>query len=398
MNISFENISEDIASRMREIRHYLHRNPEPSWNERGTTKIIRQILSELEGIEFIETGLSTGVLAVLHGNELGPTVALRADIDALHVEETWAGPCRSEREGLGHLCGHDFHTAALLGAAMMLAEVRNGLHGNVLFIFQPAEETTDGARALIAHGLYEKCPFQAVFGLHNRPEVPTGHVVVKRGALMAAKINFKIVVHGVGGHGSMPHRCVDPVVCAAAIVQTVLTIPSRNVDPMEAMVASICSIHGGTPDNLIVDRVEMTGAMRYLDEQTGERGLQRLKTIVESVAETYECTSEFEITERVRPVFNDERLYPLAMDVAERIFGQDAVESSSGCLATEDFSEYMRLAPGWFYWLGNRKPDEGISPWHNSNFHVDDDALPYGARLLATSAWAFLDSDRQSSH
>ena len=281
---------------------------------------------------------------------------------------------------------------------MMLAEVRNGLHGNVLFIFQPAEETTDGARALIAHGLYEKCPFQAVFGLHNRPEVPTGHVVVKRGALMAAKINFKIVVHGVGGHGSMPHRCVDPVVCAAAIVQTVLTIPSRNVDPMEAMVASICSIHGGTPDNLIVDRVEMTGAMRYLDEQTGERGLQRLKTIVKSVAETYECTSEFEITERVRPVFNDERLYPLAMDVAERIFGQDAVESSSGCLATEDFSEYMRLAPGWFYWLGNRKPDEGISPWHNSNFHVDDDALPYGARLLATSAWAFLDSDRQSSH
>ena len=185
---------------------------------------------------------------------------------------------------------------------------------------------------------------------------------------------------------------------AAAIVQTVLTIPSRNVDPMEAMVASICSIHGGTPDNLIVDRVEMTGAMRYLDEQTGERGLQRLKTIVESVAETYECTSEFEITERVRPVFNDERLYPLAMDVAERIFGQDAVESSSGCLATEDFSEYMRLAPGWFYWLGNRKPDEGISPWHNSNFHVDDDALPYGARLLATSAWAFLDSDHQSSH
>lgn len=392
-------MTEKQWAQLNAVRRQIHRHPETSWEEFETTRYIRSILSQIEGVEIAELGLKTGVVASLKGSKPGECVALRADIDAIDVVERWPSSCMSEAEGKGHLCGHDFHTAALLGVAMLLSEQRDRLHGEVVFVFQPAEETTDGAQYVIEHGLFERFGIKGIFGLHNRPEVETGKVVVHTGPLMAAKVNFSVVVHGVGGHGSMPHRCVDPIVCAAAIVQAVLTIPSRNVDPMSSLVLSICSIHGGTPKNLIVDHVEMTGSMRYHDAEVGRRAMTRLRTVIEATAASFECQAEFRVDAEVDAVVHTPQMASIARRVAVRIFGEDSVIDAMPCMATEDFSAYLRHVPGFFYWVGCRKPDEAVYAWHNDMFHVDEDALPYASRLLSESAVVFLETScEQAPH
>ncbi len=393
--MSFQ-LSKEEEEAVRGIKNHLHRHPEKSWEEHETTAFITNVLECIEGIEILPLGLETGVVACLKGKKPGNCVALRADIDALEVVECWDSPDKSQNEGRGHLCGHDFHTASLLGAAMILARHRDELPGTVIFIFQPAEETTNGARVIIKTGIFEEYGIKAIFGLHNRPEVETGKVVVKRGSLMAAKINFRIVVHGVGGHGSMPHKCVDPLVASAAIIQNVLTIPARNVDPMKSLVLSICSIHGGTPDNLIVSEVEMTGSMRYHDPEVGRRALERLKTVVHSTCDTFECTADFEIVESVPAVINSDSLYEIALDAACEAMEPEASITSESCLATEDFADYMQIVPGFFYWLGSRKEGDEVFAWHNSKFHTDDDAIRYGSQLLAISARSYLEKTQHT--
>ena len=390
----FSGLSEAQIAQIRRIKRHIHQHPETSWHEHETTRYISEQLAQIDGVEILPLGLETGVVAVIHGAGEGPAVALRADIDALEVCEAWPSDCQSLVAGRAHACGHDFHTACLLGAAMQLSGMRASFGGDVVLIFQPAEETTDGARKIIGTGIFEKYPIKAVFGLHNRPEITTGHVVVKPAPLMAAKINFRVTVGGVGGHGSMPHKCVDPIVCAAAIVQNVLTIPSRNVDPMEAIVLSICSIHGGTPQNLIVDRVEMTGSMRYLSPAVGARALERMRTVVASTGATFECTTEFEIVEQVPAVINSAELLENALAAAHAAIGPDAVVSSESALASEDFADYTQLVPGFFYWLGARREGDETYAWHNAKFHTDDDALVYGAQLLAASALTVLPAVR----
>ncbi len=389
MNVLPE-LSVDEVQALLEIRRQIHQYPETSWEEFNTTQLIKDELCKIDGIELIDLGMKTGVAACLCGALPGRCVALRADIDALNVCECWPSPWKSKIEGKGHLCGHDFHTTALLGAAKLLSGVRASLQGSVIFIFQPAEETTNGAREMIARGVLTNYAVEGIFGLHNRPEVETGKVVVQSGPLMAAKINFSITVHGVGGHGSMPHKCVDPIVCAAAIVQGVLTIPARNVDPMRSLVLSICSIHGGTPMNLIVDKVEMTGSMRFHDPEVGKRALERLKTVVHATADTYECTADFVIDEEVPAVINHEAMTEIAKQAATKVFGEGHLVTCEPGMATEDFADYMQSVPGFFYWLGSRQRGETLYSWHNDHFHVDEAALYGGAKLLAQSALEFL--------
>ena len=384
------NLTSVQINRLLDIKKHLHQHPETSWNELKTTEFIQTQLRQIDGVEILDLGLKTGVVAVIHGARPGKTVALRADIDALDVDECWPSDTPSLIPGKGHLCGHDYHTTCLIGAAMLLAQTRSQWQGSVVLIFQPAEETTNGAPEIIHTGIFDRYHIEAVFGLHNRPEIETGKIVVKQGPLMAAKINFSVTVHGVAGHGSMPHKCVDPIVCAAAVVQNVLTITSRNIDPFKAIVLSICSIHGGTPANLIVDKVEMTGSMRYLDPEVGKRALERLQRIIQSTADTFECTADFEIVEQVHPVINSEQLYEIAKSAAESILGKNSIVPSESALASEDFSAYMQLVPGFFYWIGSRKPGDQIYSWHNNYFHVDDNAIPPGSRLLTQSALLWL--------
>lgn len=391
-------LTPEEESQVRALKTHFHRFPELSWKEYETTARIREELKKLDGIEFLDgiigNGLKegqtapTGVIAKIKGKLPGKTVALRADIDALACRELADAAVKSELPGAAHTCGHDFHTASLLGAAMILSRIRSRLPGEVILLFQPAEETTDGAEKLIEAGMFEKLHMDYIFGLHNRPEVETGKIVVKKGPLMSMKDNFKIILHGAGGHGSMPQKCTDPIVCAAALIQAVQTIISRNTDPLEAAVITIGSIHGGTHENLIIEEVEMTGSMRSFDQATHDRALQRLKDIIRLTAETYECGWELQLKDPMPAVNNSADMYKIACKAVETAFGPETITDAKPSLASEDFSRFMKKVPGFFYWIGNRKPDDACYSWHNAKFHCDDDALKYGAVVLAQSVLA----------
>lgn len=368
--------------KVRDIKNHIHKYPELSWEEYETTNYIKSYLSTMANVEIIDLPIKTGVVAKICGNEKGKTVALRADIDAINASEDVNIAERSQRNGIMHACGHDFHTACLLGAAALLNEIKNELNGEVILIFQPAEETTNGAQYLIDKGLLDKCKIDYIFGLHNRPEIPSGKIVLNKGGLMSAKDNFRITIQGKGGHGSMPQKCKDPIICSAALIEAVQTIVSRNIDPLQPAVASICSIHAGTPENLIVDTAVLTGSIRTFDKGTRDTILARLETLTENIALSYECKGKLEVLESLPALINSEKMYRSAEKTVVQNFGSERIVSSEPSLASEDFSVYLNYAEGFFYWLGT-----GTNyPWHNSKFRTDDDMLKLGSELLANSA------------
>ena len=304
-------LTEKEAGQVLAIKRDLHMHPELSHEEFRTTERIREVLSGLPGIEILDlpdtSVVKTGVVARLRGGKSGGETGLRADIDALPQTEQVESPYKSRCEGKMHACGHDFHTASLLGAAMILSRNRAEVPGTVDFLFQEAEETTNGCQ--------------------ERPEVPAGQVVIQSGGLMSAKSNFVITVHGKGGHGAMPHLCIDPIVCAAAIIQSLQTIVSRNVDPMENAILTIGSIHGGSVENLIVEDVRMTGCVRALSQKTKEMQIRRLEEIVTNTAKAYQCTADIEYKEVLPVAYNT----PEMTKIAHRNSGRAAA-----CLAQSE--------------------------------------------------------------
>lgn len=262
---------EQFGTQLRAFAADLHSHPELSFEETRTTQKILQALQSLPGVEVLATGAKTGAVARLAGGE-GPAVALRADIDAIPQHEAVQRPDASVYEGKMHACGHDTHTASLLGAAMALCRRKSALRGDVYFVFQPAEEALSGAKYLVEQcGLFQAIHPAAMFGLHNYPELPLGTVGVKQGQLMSYKDVFEMRFVGRSGHSSMPQKNIDPIVAAAAFIQSVQTITSRNVGPLEAAVVSICQVHAGTPRNLVVDDVLLSGNIRTLDEAVRAR-------------------------------------------------------------------------------------------------------------------------------
>ena len=378
-------------SAIRQVKNRLHQCPEVSWEEHRTAKIIREELNKIEGVELLDCPLPTAVLARITGKNPGRTVALRADIDALRSKEEWESDCMSENPGVAHVCGHDFHTAALLGAAHILSRNRESLTGDAILLFQPAEETTSGAGKIMETETFQSLGIDMIFGLHNRPEVTTGKVVVQPGPMMSAKKNFVLRIKGLGGHGSMPHKCIDPIVCAASMIQSLQTIVSRNTSPQETLVLSIGSIHGGSCENLVVDLVEMTGSMRYFTPEVGERAAERLEKIVEATAEAYECHAELVYQEQIPAVINSGEMYEIARRAAVEAMGEAAILQTPPSVASEDFALFMQEIPGFFYWLGVGREGEPCYSWHNARFHTDDDALKYGASLLA---WSVVEGQR----
>lgn len=370
---------------LKRIKNQIHEHPELSWEEEETAALIRRELITMPGLTLVENPLKTAVIARIKGEMPGMTIALRADIDALKADEAWKSDHVSQVPGVAHACGHDFHTAALLGAARILSRNREKMAGDAILIFQPAEETTNGAAELIKTGLFKDLKIDAIFGLHNRPEIPAGQVVLQEGPLMAAKKNFKITLYGVGGHGSMPHKCVDPLVCMAAIIQALQTIVSRNTDPLDALVLSVGSVHGGSQENLIVDEVEMTASMRYFRKEVGERTMERLHAILENTAAAYECGVKLEMKEELPALINGEAMTAIARDAAEKAMGKESLVTSAPGLATEDYALFMEEVPGYFYWLGSGDEEDTVYSWHNSRFHTNDDTLKDGAALLAQS-------------
>lgn len=350
----------------------LHDIPEQSFCEFETTAFIRKVCEELD-VATIDGGLTTGVLAWLD-NGCDETVALRADIDAVTFDE-----------GPRHQCGHDYHTAALLGAMAYLKAHQHALACNVAFIFQCAEENTSGAAAMVEKGLWERFPKRpsAVFGIHNRPELPVGTIGVHQGALMAEKTDFRLVFHGQQGHGSTPEHCIDPILPAAEFTAALPALVSRETSPFDAAVCAVYSFHSGTEANASPESAVLTGSLRTLRHSVHRHLKERLTALAKDTAHAYRCTVEnIEWLHGVPLLDNSAALYRRAFEAAEKTVGAGNVTDVSPCLGAEDFAVFMRDLPGFFYWVGSGSGEGTVHPWHSAAFSVAEGYLPVAVTLL----------------
>ena len=382
------NLTEEEYQSILEVKRDLHMHPELSNEEFRTTEKIKDFLRELPGVKLVDLPIRTGVIARICGRGSGPETLLRADIDALPQTEMYESPWKSVNSGVMHACGHDFHTASLLGGAMILGRVSAAgeLKGCVDLLFQPAEEGTTGARQVIDAGLFEVIHPDRCFGMHNWPSVPVGKVVIHQGAIMAAKRNFTIRLFGRGGHGSMPHLNTDPIVCAAAVIQSLQTVISRNMNPLTPTVLSVNMIHGGSPVNLVVDEVEIRATVRSLSDDALERAIERVETIIMKSAEAYECRAEIAWKERIPAVINTPEMCELAAHAAAGVQCVNRTIDAPPSLASEDFSLYRNYVPSFYYWVGSCREGDRVEELHRPYFHTDDEALRVAASLYASSA------------
>jgi len=369
--------AEQLKPRLVAIRRELHMHPELSMEEFETTRRIRGWLEEA-GLSVQTFGLETGLAADIEGGAPGPTVALRADIDALPIAEETGLPFASRVPGKMHACGHDFHTAAMIGAALLLHRNRDRLKGRVRMIFQPGEEIAAGARAMIRAGVLEGV--DAILGMHNKPDLPVGTVGIRAGALMASVDRFLIRVTGKGGHGAIPDAAVDPIVAASSIVGALQTVVSRNTSPLESAVVSVCRFQAGATWNVIPDQAELEGTVRAFDADVRRRLPEQIRRIAEGVAAGYGASAELVWIEGQHFVNNDPKAAAL-MERAAGELGLTVVEAQP-TTAGEDFSVYQEHVPGCFIWMGT----SGTEGWHHPRFTLNEDALPVSAALFAHAA------------
>ncbi|MBR3963462.1 MAG: amidohydrolase [Oscillospiraceae bacterium] len=388
--MEFKYISEDISKSIIETAHTIHKNPELSHREFSTTERIKDILKNLD-IEFPEEQPATGVVGLLRGKIPGPTIAMRADIDALPIDEVAEHKIRSGNKNVMHACGHDFHTSSLLGAVMALSGRRDFLPGNLIFIFQPGEEQGTGAEEVISTGIFEKYPPDAFFSLHVKPDIPAGKIGIRKGPIMAALCAFSIDIHGKGGHGATPHLATDPIVAATGTVDALQCIRSRWMNPAEPFTLSVCSIHGGSAYNVIPDDVHIEGTFRYALPSYQESVKEQIIKISESVAAAHGCTAECRFFHESPPLVNDEKLAEIAFEAAAGLFGKENILEQNFWMASEDFSLYRRIAPIFMYHVGVGAADGSSPSLHNPGFFAPDETAPFCAELLAGTAVSALE-------
>lgn len=375
-----------LKPEMMSWRQNIHSHPELAFEEFKTSSFVAEKLLEF-GIE-VHSGLATtGVVGTLEGKSTGPSIAIRADMDALALNEETGLSYASKIEGRMHACGHDGHTAMLLGAAKYLSETRD-FCGTVHFIFQPAEEGAGGAKVMIDQGLFDKFSVDAVYGLHNWPGLPEGQFAVIPGPIMAAADFFEIVVTGTGAHGAMPHLGVDPIICASEIVTAIQSIVARNIDPQLSAVISVTQIHGGDAMNVIPERVLLKGTARAFEDSVRDQIETRLNQIASKIAEAHDCKVEIIYNRNYPPTINTERETELAVTAASSIVGlQNVRRDLAPCMGSEDFAFMLNEKPGCYIWMGNGAVEGGCF-LHNPGYDFNDDALPIGA-----SYWVALVED-----
>ena len=368
-------------------RRDLHAHPELAYREHRTAGLVAERLRSW-GIS-VDQGLAdTGVVGTLSTGE-GPTIGLRADMDALAMEETNTFTHRSQHPGRMHACGHDGHTTMLLGAARYLAE-HGDFSGTVRFIFQPAEEAAGGARKMLDDGLFARYPVDAVFGMHNWPGLEAGRFAARPGPMMASLDTFDIRILGHGAHGAAPQDGVDPVAAAAQVVTALQTIVSRNVDPQQSAVISVTRIHGGDADNVIPPEVSLGGGIRSFDPAVRELLCRRVVEVVEGVCASLGARGKVEFTARYPAVVNAAESTALAMKTAAAIVGEANVDADAGpVMVSEDFSYLLEASTGCFMLIGNGAGQGGCMI-HNPGYDFNDDILTLGATYWARLAQNFL--------
>jgi amidohydrolase len=367
----------DFASDLTAIRRDLHEHPELGFQEVRTAGIVAEKLRSW-GIEVVEGIGKTGVVGVLAGARPGRAIGLRADMDALPIDERTNLPFASKTPGVMHACGHDAHTTMLLGAARYLAETRD-FAGTAIFIFQPAEEGLGGARAMIADGLFDRFPCDEIYGMHNSPYHAPGNVGVKPGPAMAGVDFFDITVTGKGCHAAMPESGIDTIVVATALVQQIQSIVARNVPARQPLVLSVTQIHAGTAYNVIPDTASLTGTVRYFDRPTADMVTARMQAICDGIAAAYEVEIALDMRNVLHVLENDPALSEAMVAVAREFVGEQAALKSDVVMGAEDFADMLQVVPGAYCIIGHA----GTVPLHNPGFVLDDAILPLGAAIYA---------------
>lgn len=384
MTIHAPNVMAEVLA----TRHHLHRFPEIGLSEFKTSDYVAEQLTTF-GYEVTRGLAKTGIVATLRNGSSERSVGIRADFDALPILEETGLPYASEIPGVMHACGHDGHTAMLLGAAKILAERRN-FDGVIHLIFQPAEENFGGARIMIEDGLFDRFPCDAVFALHNDPEIPFGHIALREGPIMAAVDECKITVNGRGGHGAEPQSTADPIVCGASIVMALQTIVSRNIHPLDPTVITVGGFHAGAASNVIPERAEMVLSIRSFDPKVRDQLEQRIRAVAEGQAASYGMGVTIDYERGYDPTINHKVETDFVRDLAVSFAGQDKVyDLPRPMMGSEDFAYMLAKRPGSYFFLGTqRTPND--PPLHHPRYDFNDDILPVGTTLWVELAERYL--------
>jgi hippurate hydrolase len=371
----------DLSDEIAAWRRDFHENPELLFDVHRTAGIVAEKLKSF-GCDEVVTGLGrTGVVAVIKGrtNTSGRVIGLRADMDALPIEEATNVPHKSKVPGKMHACGHDGHTAMLLGAAKYLAETRN-FDGTAVMIFQPAEEGGGGGNEMVKDGLMERFGVQEVYGMHNMPGIPVGQFAIRPGPMMAAADRFTITIEGKGGHAARPHDCIDPVVISAHVITALQTIASRNADPLESVVVSVCTVKAGEAFNVIPQTAMLLGTVRTLSPEVRDLAETRIRAIVENVCAAFGAKAEVDYDRGYPVTMNDPDKTEFMASVARAVAGENAVDTTvPPLMGAEDFSYMLEQRPGAYIFLGNGDT-AGV---HHPAYDFNDEASPYGVSLWA---------------
>jgi amidohydrolase len=380
-------LREETIARRRDF----HQNPELAFNEVRTAQIVAQELRDL-GLE-VTTGIAkTGVIGLLHGAADAPVLGLRFDMDALPIQEETGAPYASVVPGKMHACGHDCHTAVGLSVAKLLAAHKDELQGTIKFIFQPAEEMDGGAAHMIAEGALENPSLDYIMGFHVWNELPIGSYGLVPGPMMAASEIFNVKISGKGGHGAQPQVTRDPILAAAHVITALQSIVSRNVDPLDTAVVSVCQVEAGTANNIIPQEALLTGTLRAFKPEVMAIVKERFRTIITEIAGMMGCQAEIELITVTEPVINDTALVALMTEVALEIHPDATIVTNMQTMGGEDFSLMMKKAPGCFMMVGSANPERGLNyGHHHPKFDVDETCLPYAVAIMAQGAMRVLE-------
>jgi amidohydrolase len=383
----------DLDTRLRDWRHHLHRHPETAFREQATSDYIATELAQL-GFEVARGIGGTGVVASLSRGISGRSIGLRADMDALPLDENATHAHVSRNPGAMHACGHDGHMAMVLGAAAVLA-ADGGFDGTVRAVFQPAEEPGRGAQAMLDDGLLDRFPLDALYGLHNLPGIPTGHIHTRPGAIMASEDNFEIRISGRGGHAARPHMVIDPLVIGAEIVLALQSIVARNVDPAKLAVVSCTEFHTDGARNAIPGEVVITGDTRSFDPEVQALLENRMRVLAENICAAHGATCTFTYTYEFAPTVNDPACAATAARAAAAALGPDHVNPDCApIMPSEDFGVFARALPACFAFIGNgTEPGDGGTPLHSREFDFNDNALRAGVDFYVELVRSTLNTD-----